>query len=116
MKPTGMWVLAAAPIVLVAGAIQAEDSVGHSAAATRHSGAAVSQGVTASGKAVAATLGTVTTTIGVGASIVGAGSMAVGQSLSRAANAGEALQVSDETLSIMPPSEALKTPVEQPGR
>lgn len=116
MKQTGMWVLAAAPILFVAGAVQADDSVGHSAAAIRHSGTAISQGAAASGKAVAGTLGTVTSTMGVGASIVGAGSMAVGQSLSRAAHAGAALQVSDEIISIMPPSEALNTPIGQPGR
>lgn len=116
MKRTAMWVMTAAPMLIFGLTAQAGDSVSHSAAAVRHSGAAVSQGVAASGKAVAGTLGAVTSAVGVGVSTVGAGSVAIGQSLSRAANSGEALPVSDEVISIMPPSEALKTGTDQQRR
>lgn len=116
MKQTHFWARILVPLLALAGAAQAGDSLDHGAAAIRHSGAAASQGVAASGKAVAGTLGAVAGAVGVGVSIAGSGSVAAGQALSRATGPADALQITDEIVTTIPPSEALKTDTRQKGR
>lgn len=116
MKQTRFWVPILITVLALAGAAQAGDSLDHGAAAVRHSGAAASQGVVASGKAVAGTLGALAGAVGVGVSIAGSGSVAAGQASSRAAGPSEALPITDEVITTITPSEALKTDTRQRGR
>lgn len=112
-------VLCAATLSLLVASADAQNSLQNSFRASAHASKAAILGVAASGQAVFGIAAVPMLSIGTVASAIGTGSTTAGKAATDIAMGHaslEPLPLTEEAISVMPPSEALKLPATNPPR
>lgn len=107
---TGVILAAIAPAAFAQASVQAKQAVNSGIQASGYASASAAHGIIASGQVTSAAAAIPLMAAGAVVGAVGNASMVVGQEAMRAANApiGAALPISDESVTVMSPAEALK--------